>query len=394
MREDALQRARAHLRGQGIDAWLVCDFRGNNPALPPLLGRRVHATRRVALVVPASGQTRLVAHAIEAGQFREEGDALRTYATHEQFEGVLRQCLAGCRRVAMEYSPGGRLPAVSWVDGGTLDLVRGLGLEAVTSADLLQAALAVWSQAALEGHRWAAAAVVAARDAAFAEIASALAAGRQIAERDVQQRIGTELARAGLETDHAAIVGANAHSADPHYAPAATGSAILRPGDWVLIDLWGRRPGDGEIYADITWVARAAPAVTPRQQEVFDIVRRARDLVLTRLRDSWRQGEPVQGWHLDRAARDLIAAAGYGQQLLHRTGHSLSPGPSVHGLGANLDDVESRDTRTLLPGTGFTVEPGVYLPDFGVRLEIDVYLDPQAGPTVTTPVQEEVLLLL
>ena len=161
----------------------------------------------------------------------------------------------------------------------------------------------------------------------------------------------------------------------------------------MLIDLWARRPGEAHIFADITWVATAAPAPTRQQQAVFDIVRHARDLIVNRLHDAWRDGEPLQGWELDRLARDHIDAAGYGEQFLHRTGHSLSPGPAVHGLGANLDDVESRDTRTLLPGTGFTIEPGIYLPDFGVRLEINVFVDPDSGPTVTTPMQEEIIRL-
>jgi Xaa-Pro dipeptidase len=161
----------------------------------------------------------------------------------------------------------------------------------------------------------------------------------------------------------------------------------------VLIDLWARRPGDTNVFADITWVATAAPAPTAEQQRVFDIVRGARDLIVHRLHEAWRAGDPLQGCQLDRLARDHITEAGFGDRFLHRTGHSLSPGPAVHGLGANLDDVESRDTRTLLPGTGFTIEPGIYLPGFGVRLEIDVFVDPADGPTVTTPAQEEIVRL-
>ena len=389
-----LERARTHLRAAGVDAWAVCDFRGSNPVLGPTLGRRPHTTRRAILVVPATGAPTLLVHAIEAGQFAAEGDRVRTYRSHEEFVAALRTVLAGARTVAVEYSPGGLLPAVSWVDAGTLELLRGLGVERlVSSADLLQAALAAWSPAAVASHREASAAVAAAKDAAFAAIGAALAQGRAISEFDVQQLIGARLTAAGFEIGHPAIVGVNAHSADPHYAPAADAAAAIRRGDWILVDLWARRPGDANVFADITWVACAAPRVDARQREVFDTVRRARDLILARLTDSWSRGEALAGWQLDRLARTLIADAGYGDRLLHRTGHSLSPGPSVHGLGANLDDVESRDTRTLLPGTGFTIEPGLYLADFGVRLEVNVYLDPERGPLVTTPVQDDVILL-
>lgn len=394
MKTSLLQSARAFMVEAGLDAWVICDFRGNNPVLAPILGTRVHTTRRVILVVPATGQVTLLVHAIEAGQFAHEGDVVREYRTHEDLVAVLRSVLSGMTRVAIEYSPGGLLPAVSWIDAGTVDLLRALGPESIeSSSDLLQATLAVWDGAALSAHHEACTAVVEARDAAFEAIRTATSGNTPLTEYDVQRLISERLETGGFEADHDAIVGVNAHSGDPHYAPAAGQSAPIRPGDWVLIDLWARRPGDDNVYADITWVAIAAPVAKPKQQMVFDIVRRARDLIVDRLHEAWRLGEPVQGWQLDRLARDHIAAAGYGDRFLHRTGHSLSPGPAVHGLGANLDDVESRDTRVLLPGTGFTIEPGIYLDDFGVRLEIDVYVDPDTGPTVTTPLQEDILLL-
>lgn len=394
MNAPALQRAQDHLLASGLDAWLVYDFRASNPVLAPLLGERPHTTRRLFLLVPASGAPLLLAHAIEIGQVAHAGVPLRAYATHEELLTALREVLPRGSRVAMEYSPGGLLPAVSWVDAGTVELLRGLGCEPVSSADLLQAALAVWSVDAVDGHRQAAAAVAAAKDDAFAAIGEAVRQGQPLDEYEVQRRIAAQLEAGGFETDHPAIVGVNAHSADPHYAPSAATAAPIGPGDWVLIDLWARRPGDHNVYADITWVARVAAEVTPRQRRVFDSVRRARDVVIDEVAARWAAATPVAGWELDRLARDTIAATGFAEGLLHRTGHSLSPGPAVHGLGANLDDVESRDTRELLPGTGFTVEPGVYLEEFGVRLEVDVYVDPVAGPTVTTPGQEDVVLLL
>ena len=393
MKHDILQRARTFMAATGLDAWVVCDFRGNNPVLAPILGSRPFTTRRLILVVPAEGPPTLYAHAIEKGQFADETELVRGYRTHEDLVQALGGQLRGMSRVALEYSPGGVLPAVSWVDAGTVDLLRALGLQLESSADLLQSALAMWDGVTLSAHHQAVAAVVEAKDAAFEAIGAAIATGAALTEYDVQCLIGERLEQGGFETDPPAIVGVNAHSADPHYAPVAGASSPIRPGDWVLIDLWARRPGQEHVFADITWVGVAAPKVQPEQRRLFDIVRRARDLIVDRLMEAWRLEEPIQGWELDRLARDLIIEAGYGDRFLHRLGHSLSPGPAVHGLGANLDDVENHDTRLLLPGTGFTIEPGIYLEEFGVRLEINVYLDPTDGPTVTTPVQDDIVRL-
>lgn len=393
MNTHLLQRAQTFMTTAGIDAWVVSDFRGSNPVLTPILGCSPHLTRRVLLVVSAAGPPVLLVHAIEAGQFGHEGDTVRTYRSHDDLVAILKPLLQGCTRVAIEYSPGGLLPAVSWVDAGTVDMLRDLcAAELVSSADLLQATLAIWDAAAVAAHHEASIAVAEARDAAFDAIRRSLRDDAPVTEYDIQSLIGQHLETAGFETDHPAIVGVNAHSADPHYAPVAGASAQICKGDWVLIDLWARRPGEQHVFADITWVA-AAGAVRPEQRQVFDIVRCARDLIVARLHEAWRLGQVVKGHELDRLARDSIDDAGYGDRFLHRTGHSLSPGPSVHGLGANLDDIESRDTRTLLPGTGFTIEPGIYLENFGVRLEINVYVDPVAGPIVTTPAQDDIVLL-
>lgn len=377
-----------------LDAWLVYDFRNSNPVLWQVLGLQRPSTRRAFLFVPAQGPIRLLAHAIEQDTFAGAGVPLETYAGWQHLHAWLRQVLAGCRRVAMEYSPGGALPITSWVDGGTLDLVRGCGVEVVSSADLFQASLASWSPAALASHRDACAQVDQVKDAAFAQLAQCLRDGRPCSEYELQQAMLADFARRGLETDHGPIVAFNTHSGNPHYEPQAAGSSSLAPGDWVLLDLWARRPGPDSVYGDITWVACAAARPTAEQQHLFDTVKEARDLVVRHLQRAWAAGNPVQGWEADRVARDFLDRAGYGPQFLHRTGHSLGPGRPVHGLGANLDDLESHDTRLLLPRTGFSVEPGIYLPPFGVRLEINIYVDPETGPQVTTPAQQEIICLL
>ena len=214
-----------------------------------------------------------------------------------------------------------------------------------------------------------------------------------ISEYALQQFISAEFARRGLDEDHPAIVGVNANSGNPHYAPGAADSALIADGDWVLIDLWARHPGERHVFGDITWVGYVGSRVPEPQAEVFSVVKEARDAVLAHLCQGWREGEALKGWQLDRVARDVIDGRGYGEYFVHRTGHSLGPGPTVHALGVNLDDLETHDDRQILPGTGFSIEPGVYLPEFGVRLEINIYVDPETGPEVTTPQQDEVVLL-
>ena len=391
----AAAEAAAFMRESGIDGWLVYDFRGSNPVMRQLLPGWSGMTRRGFLLIPAGGREPvMLVSAIETSRCAGIGPlSTVSYSSRQDLVGRLRELLAGCRRVAMEYSPDGQLPTLSWVDGGTLDLVRSLGVEVVSSADLHQAALNTWSAEALRSHRTACEAVAEVKDGAFEHIGSALDQGRSPTEFEVQQFIDRELAGRGLETDHPAIVAANAHSGDPHYAPQPHGSSPIGRGDWVLIDLWARLPGEQNVFGDITWVGFAGEQPDPRQREVFDIVRAARDCVLSRLREAHAEGRVLQGWELDRAARSLIEAAGFGGFFPHRTGHSLGPGPAVHGLGLNLDDHESRDTRRVLPGAGFTVEPGIYLPDFGVRLEVDVYINAETGPEVTTPLQDAVTLI-
>ena len=285
------------------------------------------------------------------------------------------------------------LPTVSWVDGGTLELVRSLGVEVVSSADLFQLALTTWSPEARRSHYKAGEAVGATKDAAFRFISEALSEQRQLTEYEVQEFIVQRFHELGMESDHRPIVAVNANSGNPHYEPTA---AIARPielGDWVLIDLWTRVPGEQNVFGDITWVAYAGTKVPEEIRKVFRIVAQSRDLVLEKLEHEWSHGSLPLGWELDELARTHIERAGYGEFFVHRTGHSLGPGPAVHGLGVNLDNLETRDTRRLLPETGFTIEPGIYLPAFGVRLEINVYIDAELGPRVTTPVQREIVRL-
>ena len=389
-----LQKIQDHMRAEGIGTWLVYDFRGSNPVFWQLLLERRQTTRRVFLVIPATGVPRLIGSMVEPEALAGLGVDIILYASWVQMETLLRDAVAGHARVAMEYSPGGALPIMSWVDGGTLELVRSLGPEVVSSADLCQVALAVWSAQALTSHRDACRQVAEVKDAAFEYIRYGLANHTAVSEFGVQEFISAQLARRGLDMDHPAIVGVNQNSGNPHYSPSEKESVTIQHGDWVLIDLWARHPGEQHVFGDITWVGFAGSRVPETQAAVFTVVREARDRVVERLVQAWRGGEELQGWQLDRVARDVIEGHGYGEQYVHRTGHSLGPGPNVHALGVNLDDLETHDERQILPGTGFSVEPGVYLPEFGVRLEINMYVNPETGPEVTTPVQDEVVLLV
>ncbi len=388
-----LEILQPYMREQRIDAWLVYDFRGSNPIFASLLAGQRWTTRRAALLIPAAGAPVLLGHSIDHNQFAGLSIPLETYLTWGDFRDWLARRLAGCARVAMEYAPGGALPVVSIVDAGTVELVRSLGVEVVSSANLIQLSAAVWSEAGVQQHRLACRQVAEIKDAAFALIGEKLAAGQKLLETDVQSFIVSRFAQAGLEANEPPIVAVNAHAGDPHYEPSEKTPTEIRRGDWVLIDLWARRPGRENIFSDITWVGLAGGTPSNRQREVFEVVRRARDAVVQRAQAAWRGREALAGWQLDDVARSIIVEAGYGAYVRHRTGHSLSPGEMVHGLGFNLDNLETHDTRQMLPRLGFTVEPGIYLPEFGVRLEINVYVDPQQGPVVTSPIQNEIVLI-
>ncbi|HEV8638261.1 MAG TPA: M24 family metallopeptidase [Chloroflexota bacterium] len=384
---ERIRAAQQGLRENGLDGWLLYDFQGKNPIFWQLLGVPRHTTRRCYLLIPREGEARLLVHRIDASALAPFGIEAETYLTWQQLAERLPLFLGGSRRLAMDYAPGCILPVVSRADAGTVELVRSLGVEVVSSADLIQAAVARWSDRDLEDHRSAAAGLMASLDALWEHVRRAVDGG--LTEHAAQQFLLRQFAERGLATEDPPVVAVNAHAGDPHYEPSAEDSTPIRRGDWLLVDLWARQDRPGTVYADSTWVACLGQP-TAEQREVFDVVVRARDAAVARIRDGLRRGEPVQGWQVDRAARDLVEAAGYGEYFTHRTGHSL--GQQVHGPGVNLDDFETHDTRSLIEGIAVTVEPGIYLPEFGVRSEIDVVITPD-GPLVTLPEQRDVTLL-
>ena len=403
----SLSAIQSFMRDERIAGWLGYDFRGSNPILAQLLpGRRV-TTRRAMLYIPARGTPELLAHGIDFSQFAHVDVPTTRYATWTDWRDWLAAKVALGARIAMEYAPGGGLPVVSIADAGTVELVRSFGAEVVSSADLIQVSIAVWSEAAEREHTLACTQVGQVKDDAFGLIRTRLAAGRRVTEHEVQQFMMGRFAELGLETPDAPIVAVNAHAGDPHFEVSATSPAEIKPGDWILIDLWARRPGDENIFCDITWTGYAGRDVPARMREVYEAVRNARDACLARAQQAWQASvirarsasegtapePPIQGWQLDDAARAVLIAAGLGDYIRHRTGHSLSPGPKVHGLGMNLDNMETRDTRAMLPGIGFTIEPGAYLPDFGVRSEIDVFSGSASAPGASSSAIPSIVLV-
>jgi Xaa-Pro aminopeptidase len=305
--------------------------------------------------------------------------ATAEYAGRTQLESGLGALLAGARTIAMEYSPKCAIPYIARVDAGTVELVRDFGVEVVSSGDLVGRFEAAWNAEAIATHHAASNALYRVKDRAFALVAAELSAGRALGEIDVQRAMLGWIGDEGLITDSPPIVSVNAHAGDPHYAPTPDTSAPIHRGDLLLLDLWGKLDQPGSVYADITWTGVYGE---PRAEvaRVFSIVAAARDAALMAVQRAIETGRGIQGWEVDREARDVIAAAGYGDQFVHRTGHSL--GEEVHGNGVHMDDFETHDDRRLLPGTGFTIEPGIYLPSFGIRSEINVVVtETAAEPT-------------
>jgi len=388
---DELQRAAA-------DGWLVYDFRGSNPAFGRLLGSGLpSSTRRAFLFIPRDGEPRLLIHHVDAGNFSRLGVTVQPYGGREEMLQSLTSLLGGARRVLMEYSPGNAIPYVGRVDAGTLELVRALGIEVLSSADALASVVAAWDAADIASHERAAQALDRCKDGLFSTIKARLAAGIEWNEFDAQQHLVRLLQEQGIEFDHPPIVAVGAHASDPHYAPAPELALPIRPGDVVLTDLWGResqRP-DGSVgaFADITWVGAAENPISEEHDRVWQTVRAARDAAVRLIDDRVRTAEPLQGGEVDRASRGVIQAAGYGAFFTHRTGHALG-WTGAHGDGVNIDDFETHDTRLLRPGAAFSIEPGVYLPDFGMRSEINVVITPGNAVKVTTPPQQELVRLV
>lgn len=397
MNESRFDTIRRLVAAAGLDGWLFYDFRGGNPLAAQVLGlpADAHLTRRWFLLVPREGAPTLLANGIELGNWRSylsgipggDGVSIRPFASHSDLRTALGGILRPGMQVAMEYSTNAAVPFVSRVDAGTLEQVRSYGVEVTTSGDLMQHFL-VLSEAEFAAHRDAAEVLLAAKDAGFRLVHERLQRGEAVDELSVQAAVMQVIAERGLISDHRAIIGFGAHAADPHYAPNASENATLQPGQCVLIDVWAQKPG--MPYADITWMGCAGK---PGAElfAVWTAVRDARDAAVEFIQG--RGYASLQGWQVDRVARDYLTQLGYGADFIHRLGHNIHV--TDHGPGVNLDDFETHDTRQLLTGLLCSIEPGVYLPGrgIGVRSEIDIYFAPGGELQVTTTPQRDLLLL-
>jgi Xaa-Pro aminopeptidase len=385
----------AALRQDGVDGWLLYDFRGINPIAGQLTGAGLQgghlATRRWFYLIPASGDPRGLTHVIEPATLAHLPGSVEFYGGRAQLETGLRRLLKGTRRVAMEYSPDCAIPYISRVDAGTIELVQRQGIDVVSSGNLVQRFVAVWHDAEIASHRAASERLHRVKDRAFEAVTSCVRNNTPTTEYDIQQRMVAWFAEEGLVSDSPPNVSCAENAGNPHYLPTASLHRSIGRNELVLLDLWAKLDGPEAVFADITWMGFTGTDVPARFLQAFEVVRAARDAAVALVQRGARAGKEVRGWEVDREASGRLRAAGYGDRILHRTGHSL--GRSVHGDGVNMDDYETHDDRCLLPGTGFTIEPGVYFPDFGVRSEINMIVE-ERDAVVTGPLQTEILRLV
>ena len=387
-----IQGIQNDLRAAKLDGWLFYDFRGRDPIAQRILklpeGMR---TRRWFYYVPTKGAPRKLVHKIEAGSLASLPGETLYYAAQDELRKNLAKILHRAKHVAMQYSPKNEIPYVAMVDAGTIELVRSSGPKVVSSADLVQKYEACWSAAQLESHLTAGVAIDRIVREAFQHAANSVRENIPLTEYDLKQWILKEFDAAGLMTEEGPDVAVGSHASDPHYAPLPGKSSAIREGDLLLLDVWGKKKSPGGVYYDVTWVGYLGAKVPEKHAKIFDIVRRARDKAIELILSSVAAGKRLQGWQVDKAARGVIEKAGYGKYFFHRTGHSI--GEAIHGNGVNMDGLETRDTRHLIPRTCNSVEPGIYLPEFGIRSEVDVYIG-ESEARVTGAAQTEILALL
>ena len=386
---DWISVAQTELKRQQAAGWLIYDFRGTNPVAKRFLSLGGgFLSRRVFLFVPPEGTPTLLVHAIEKGSLPDVPFDVKSYSSRQTLlESLQRMVPQG--RLLVETSPMNDIPYVSHVDAGTVDLLRSLGAEVMSSADLLQA-FSTLSDEQVDMHLEAAKHVVRAKNTAFEFISLHSQMQRTIRETDVQKAITGYFDSHGLIYDHPPIVGFGPHASDPHYAPQAGSDAILQHNDVILIDLWAKLPREDAPYADITWMACYGEP-SDDLKTVFEIVRDARDLAVNKIKEAFTAQRLPEGHEIDRAVRSFIESKGFGEAFFHRTGHSIGTA-HVHGEAVHLDDFETHDTRKLIPGVAITVEPGIYLNDFGVRSEINLVIE-ENGPRVTTEEQQELIII-
>ena len=380
------------LREAELDGWLFYDHHRRDPIAyrvlkinPPM------CTRRWYYLIPKEGEPAKLVHRIEPQNLAGlPGSEERYSSWREQRDGLARM-LARKHRIAMQYSPLNSIPYVGLVDAGTVELVMNCGVELVSSADLVQQFEACWSEVEWQSHLAAGQVVHEAVRMGFAMIRDAVRVGKTLGEYDVQQEMVRLFEAQGVIADEAPNVSVNANTGNPHYSPSRESSLPIRGGDFVLMDVWAKQNKPAGVYFDITWTGYVGEVVPHRYTEVFEVVREARDAAISLVQESMRAGRPLHGYEVDDAAREVITRRGFGAFFIHRTGHSI--GEDVHGNGANMDNFETHDERRIIPRTCFSIEPGVYLHEFGVRSEVNVFVE-ERDARVTGEIQQAIVPIL
>jgi Xaa-Pro dipeptidase len=389
-----IERIQEALRAENFDGWLFYDFRGSNPIAYHVLELDATAlyTRRWFYFIPATGVPTRIVSAVEPHVLGELPGAMQIFRDWRELLDTLHTTLVGAQRLAMEYSPHNAIPYVSRVDAGTIELIHSLGKEVVSSANLVAAFEARLTEEQIASHRTAGQLIMGIKDAIFAYVRDRVLAGGEPTEYEVQQQFLTLFRKRGLVAHEPPIVAVNEHSGDPHYTPTATAHSPIRRGDFLLVDFSSKLPDPDAVWADYTWVAQVDTFVPEHQAHVFEIVRSARDRGIAFLAEQQLAGKRIQGWQVDDVVRQSMHDSGYAQWFIHRTGHSIAR--ELHANGANLDNLETHDERELLDYTCCSIEPGIYLPEFGVRSEVNVLLLPAIIEVTGTPVQEAIVPLL
>ena len=385
-----LKAIQTALHERGFDAWLFYDHHHRDPIAYKVLDipESLMVTRRWFYVIPREGEPVKLVHRIEAGHLDSLPGTKRVYSSWRELWDNLQAMLVKFRTVAMQYSPNNLIPYIGLVDAGTVELVKSFGKEVVSSGDLVARFEAAWSPEQIESHYAARDVIDALIPEAFKEIGRRVRAGK-VTEFEIQQWFAENFKREGIFTEDLPIVAVNANSGNPHYEPKAEGSAQIKEGDFVLLDVWGKKNTPHAVYYDITWTG-VIGTPTDRHLEIFNIVTGGRDAGVKKVQEAYAGKRRIAGWEVDQATREHITNAGYGEYFVHRTGHSI--GEHVHGNGANMDNLETKDDREIIPNTCFSVEPGVYLPEFGVRSEVNVLIHNGAAE-VTGKIQRELVLI-
>jgi Xaa-Pro aminopeptidase len=387
-----LEEIQSKIREEGLDGWLFYDHHGRDPLSYRVLQFTPGSmcTRRWYYFIPAKGAPRGLAHKIEAKTLKDLPGVVKLYAGWVELMAGLREMLGGARKVAMQYSPENAVPYVSMVDAGTVELVRALKVQVVTSANLIQYFESQWSKAQLESHLEAGRRVDRVRSEAFAKVSAKVGAGERVTEFEMKEFILGRFKEEGLFTDHGPDVAVNANASNPHYDPTQDGCSEIVKGDLVLMDMWAKLAAPESVYYDITWVGYCGVEVPAEIEKVWGVVRGARDRAIQCVVDAVASKKVLRGFEVDDAARGVVREAGYEEYFFHRTGHSI--GTEVHGTGANMDNLETHDERKVIPWTCFSIEPGIYLDKFGIRSEVDVFVE-EGRAFVTGEMQERLLLL-